>query len=249
MPVNPIAQQVKIPLIGAVGHNAFVPGNPYTYQSWPSAQDEATFLAKEFIKQGLKRVAMIYSEDEWTQSVVHAFREAYPKHGGTFVFEQSVLTTETDFRSLLTKIRRTTPDALYFNVVISQIAPLFRQAYELRLTGERFSNFYVGKREVIEATGVAVVEGIQYADINTSLPALHKKLGLSESELIPAVTLASYLATTLLAQAASESTDTSAQAIAAALERQKSVALPDASYEIQGRYIILPLTLRRLHST
>lgn len=245
MALSPISLRSAVPLLGAVGHKDFASGNSFAIQVWPRSDDEGGFVAEEFIRRGEMRAALIYTEDEWTSSVSDGFRERFLALGGTLVFDEPVLPAETDFRTQLLKIKSAAPDAIYMNVLLPQIVPMAQQIRGLQISSEIFSNFYVAKEDVLEAAGAATLEGVKYVEIDTNLPALKAQLQQSADTALPGLTVASYVATLLLAQTALDNSDIrSAKDLQTALLQQSEVKTPDRVYPIENRYIKFPLVVK-----
>lgn len=243
MALNPIALRDQVPLIGAVGHQDFAAGNSLAVQAWPRAHDEGAFLAEELLRRNLRRIAILYTEDEWTSTVTEGFRSTLGKLGVTPVFDQVVLPGEQDFRTQLLKLKSSAPEAVYFNLLLPQIAPALRQAREMTIPGVLFSNFYAAKKEVRDAAGVDSLEGLRYVELDNDLPNLKKALGRDEPP--PGLAVAAYVSTILLLQAIeAEPSPSNASQLMASLLHQKEVKTSDGSYKIEERCIKFPLVVK-----
>jgi len=243
MALNPVSLKGAIPLLGAVGHQNFASGNDFAFQLWPPADVEGRFVADEFGKRKFKRVAVLNTEDEWTSAVTAGFRERLKELGITLAFDESFLPAEQDFRSRLLKLKASSPDAIYINLLLPQIAPAIKQAQEMNIDGPYFSNFYLAKKDVTDALGFSALEGVRFFELDTDLPRLKAELKLDHPP--PGLTVASYVATLLLAQAVKESpTLKNAAELYAALLRQKEVNTPDRNYQIENRYVKFPLVVK-----
>lgn len=246
IPLNSLSKKYSMPIIGVVGHNEFVPQNKFAFQVWPMARDEGEFLASKSIASGERSFAVVYAEDEYMTSVSQGFRESAVKLGGDVVFFESILASEFDIRSIILKMRRKVPDAIFLNVSVPQIAPLVRQVRELGFKGRVLSNIYVSRPEVLNSAGVEVFEGIRYSEINTEAPKLKKSLGLTDNQSIPALGLSSYVGMILLLQASADLN--SGESFYDAMLRQREVITPDTSYPIENRYIKFPLTIKEINN-
>ena len=243
MALNPISLSSQIPLLGAVGHQDFASNNLFAIQAWPRAHDEGEFVAEEFKRRNLSRVAVLYSEDEWTSSVTEGFRSKLKELGITLVFDLSVPPAEQDLRTQLLKLKAQNPDAVYFNFLLPQIAPAVKQSREMKLPGIFFSNFYLAKKEVIDAVGKAALDGVRYIELNNDLPGLKKILGREESP--PGLAVAAYISTLLLAHAAREIPQPKNPAeLISALIKQKEIHTTDGIFKIENRLIKFPLVVK-----
>lgn len=248
MALNPISRQSRTPLLGAVGNKDFAAQNDFALQVWPRSDEEGYFLANELIKRGLRRAALVYTEDEWTTAVSAAFREKYLSLGGSLVLDQAALPAEADFHTLLAQIKQRAPQAIFVNMLLPQLSPIVKQARELEVPGQIYSNFYMGKPEVRDALGADGLENVRYAELDSNLPALRAQLNLPGNASPAGLTVASYLSMLAIAQVLKE--NPSAQSPAAlhtALLSLKEIRTPDRSYPIRDRCVVLPLVIRVFH--
>lgn len=249
MALNPVSLKAEVPLIGAVGHKDFATGNRFAVQVWPNAEHEGRFIAEQFLARGYKRAALIYTQDEWTSSVSDAFREKYTSGKGTVAFDISVPPSEQDLRTLLLQVRSGNPDVIFVNMLLPQIAPIVRQARELGIRGKLFSNFYVAKDDVLKATSAEALEGIGFVELDSNLPELRRRVGLKDGETLQGLTVASYVSTMLLGQAAQQMGEAkSPRELHAVLGKQREVRTPDGVYPIENGYVKFPLRVKILRS-
>ena len=243
MALNPISLKDGVPLLGAVGHQDFAANNRFAIQAWPRAHDEGSFVADEFARRHFKRVGVLYTEDEWTSSVTKGFRSKLASLGIMLTYDQPVLPGEQDFRTQLLKLKATAPDAIYFNFLLPQIAPAIKQAREMGVSGNFFSNFYLAKKEVRDVAGIEALEGVRYVELENDLPNLKKILGKDEPP--PGLAVASYVSTLLLLQAANDdSRPSNTTELMTALSRQKEVRTSDGTYRVEDRCIKFPLVVK-----
>lgn len=245
MALNPLSLRDGLPLLGAVGHQDFATSNQFAIQIWPRADEEGSFLAKQLVARKFERVAVLFTEDEWTSSVTEGFRRTLAEAGVQPFFDQAVLPGEQDFRSQLVRIRSGVPQAVYCNVLLPQIAPLLKQARDLRVSGELFTNFYLAKREVLDVAGSAVIEGVGFVELDNDLPRLQRLLGRDESP--PGLTVAAYVSTLLLSQ----SIDTAPkpvtrEALYKSLTQQRFVQTLDRTYPVNEGRVQFPLTIKTM---
>jgi ABC-type branched-subunit amino acid transport system substrate-binding protein len=244
IPLNKTSKENKMPLIGCVGHDDFVPGNEYAFQVWPKALDEGGFLAKNTIENGAKKVAVIYAEDEYLSSLSRSFKDTVLALNKEVVLFESILAENVDVRSLVLKAKSKNPDTIYINVSVPQIGPIVKQIRELGIQANILSNLYVAKEEVLNSASSELFEGIRFVDVNTELPILKKSLGIAENKSIAGLTLSAYVGTTLLLQTSADLK--SGEDFYNALLRQKEVRTADYNYKIEDRYVKFPLVIKKI---
>ena len=117
----PIARDHKMFLIDQTGTGAtfFTPDNPYialisdpVSSIWPKPL--ADFLTHDGPKLGIKRVAMLYSTNDFTGTQANAVRKFIKesKSGVELVFDQGVPTSTSNYTVLINNIRAAKPDAV-----------------------------------------------------------------------------------------------------------------------------------------
>ena len=244
--VNPISRSSKVPLLGGIGNKDCTTVNEYAFQVWPRSDVEGAFLASKLKELGITDVAVITVQDDWTSSVSAGFREAFIAGGGKLVFDQEIIPTDTDFRTLLLQMSGKAPKAVFINVSIGQIGPILKQLKERDSKIPVFSNFWVGKKDVVEAAGNELLEGVRFVEMDSDLPALKEHLKATYGSAPSGATVSAYVATTLLYQAAQIKAGTSAELFDSLL-KQTEVKTSDRTFAIKDRCVQFPLVLKAMH--
>lgn len=246
MAVNPLSKQTGTPLLGGVGNKDFATSNSYAFQIWPRSDTEGAYLASTVQAMGLKKIAVITVQDDWPVAVAEGFRQSLKRSGGTLVFDEEILPTDNDFKSVITKIRGSNPDAVFVNVALTQIAPFVRQMKDMKVSLPTFSNFWAGKKDVIDSSK-DVMEGVMFAEMATDLTQLKEDLKRKYNSTPSGATVSAYVATMLLAQSLDGMKDASANSLYSRLIAQKEIRTRNGSYQIKDRCVEFPMTLRVIH--
>lgn len=109
-----------------------------TEQGFPSVfricgrDDQQGHVAADFMTGELKakKIAMIHDKDTYGQGLVDATRDRLHQLGVKEVMYEGLTRGEKDFNALVTKIRSTGADAVYFGGLHSEAGPLLRQMRE-----------------------------------------------------------------------------------------------------------------------
>lgn len=80
------------------------------FRTYPSDNFEASMVADNATENGYARAAIISEMSDFAQGVRSAFKESYT---GTVVFDETFNSSETDFRTLITKLRAANPQMVY----------------------------------------------------------------------------------------------------------------------------------------
>jgi branched-chain amino acid transport system substrate-binding protein len=116
----------------------------YVYRDWPSDSYQGTKLADFAAQNGWKTVAMISEETDYAKGVAGAFTVEFEAKGGT-VNEEKFLSEDSDFKTQITKLKATTPDAWFINPQTPVKADvLFKQLKDMGVAGPFLLNDVAG---------------------------------------------------------------------------------------------------------
>lgn len=236
MALNPLSKEKKIPLLGIVGHSEFVSGNPYAFRFWPSAKIEAPVLAAKIVELKKKKLAIITTEDEWTLSFTRSFIEEYKNRGAEIVFEQTVTGDPSEFPSLITKMKKSEPDAIFVNLTVAQIGVMLKKIREQGMNQQIFSNYWSGSKDVLQVAGKEA-EGLIFDAPKTTWRNFSQKLEEYFDQKNPSgVTYGCYAALATLIQTCARHPEIKDSAgLYSALLETKSVQLLDGELQIKDR--------------
>jgi len=117
--------------------------------------DQQAVVAGSFVLDTLKRdkIALIHDKDTYGQGLVDAFKKTIEDRGVQPVLYEGLTRGERDFNALVTKIKSSGADAVYFGGLIPEGGSLIRQIKEQGLdvvfvTGDSF-----GQAEIVAAAG------------------------------------------------------------------------------------------------
>lgn len=134
-PALPIAENAKIPniVITATAAN-MLSGNSYAYRVAPSDAMQGKFTA-EYIynKLNKKKIAAIYVNNTWGQSIYSEFQKRYLELGGELVYENKINDSELNFNAMLSEIKNSNAELIYTPIYPTNILALFKQTEELGL--------------------------------------------------------------------------------------------------------------------
>jgi branched-chain amino acid transport system substrate-binding protein len=116
-PAVPIAEEHHVLLFDVTGSSAsfFNVSSPYiVLTSIPASQAYATYGAPQLASLGIKKVAVAYAENDFTQPLSSVLISGLATYGITPVYDQGFSTSTTDFSSMITSIQATHPQAVVF---------------------------------------------------------------------------------------------------------------------------------------
>lgn len=164
--LNSLSAREKIPLIGIVGHPRFVAENAYAVRVFPSAEAEARVLA-EAADEEVSSLAIVSIEDEYFLGLRDAFVKNLKRTA--VVLNETVSPKDSEFGTLVAKLRAKSPEAVFINGGPSQISILARKLRELKFPAKLYSNFLAGSRDIIAGLDRAG-DGLKFAELDYEQP-------------------------------------------------------------------------------
>ena len=169
MAIAPIVEQAKIPLVTPIATSpAISNAGDFVFRTMPSTQTQVELLANIFASQGIKRVGVIYVDNEFGKRSYEAFKGLF---GGEIVLAEAHKQDESDFRSSLSKVQSKIQSSdiqssdVQILVLMSypkESGLLMRQLRELNLTIPVYGIETLGHIVTQKTAGLAL-EGAYYA--------------------------------------------------------------------------------------
>ena len=129
--IAPVANELQIPLLTTTAvSEAINKSGPWVFKTPASPALVIGDVAKYAVnKMGVKSVAMVWGRNNDGQiGQKNAALETFKASNTKIVAEESVLTSDTDFLAVITKIIATKPDAVFLALVAEQSANFIIQA-------------------------------------------------------------------------------------------------------------------------
>ncbi len=163
--VGPVANELKIPLLTTTAvSDAINKSGPWVFKT-PASPALVTGVAKYAVdKMGIKSVAMVWGRNNDGQvGHMKAALKFFEGRGTTIAAEESVLTSDTDFLAIITKIIATKPDAVFLALGAEQSANFIIQARQQGINPKvKFLGVPIFGSEQFTLIGGKAVEGAVY---------------------------------------------------------------------------------------
>lgn len=153
--MEPIATKNKVILFSPASSSPKLTGiSKYFFRNWPSDVFEATVLA-EFVysKLGLKKVAMLYVNNDYGLGLKTEFSRRFKGLGGEITIEDTYAQGAMDFKTQLAKIKVSKPEAIYLAGYHREMAFATKQIRELGITTQILGDGDYGVPELLKITG------------------------------------------------------------------------------------------------
>jgi branched-chain amino acid transport system substrate-binding protein len=162
----PIYEQEKIPLVVEASTNplitvrAGVGGNKWVFR--PNLPDDinAIVFAKMIVDLGGKNVSFLLTNDDWGRGVGASFKEVVEREGGKVVSLDYYDEGETNFLSVLTKIKGLSPNALLIAARTASGALIMKQHAELGMRVPVFNQGDMVNEQFVKLVGKEIAKGI-----------------------------------------------------------------------------------------
>lgn len=131
----PVFQRAGVPFIvwGAISPKITERNNPMVSRVVTTLVNTNEPLAKWAVGSIGKKIAIVSDTSDYGVANTQNFEKFFKAAGGSIVATEAAPVGTTDFRALLTKIKATSPDAVYFGGVITEAGLVRQQMVELGL--------------------------------------------------------------------------------------------------------------------
>ncbi len=139
--VAPKAEASKIVMISPSSTHKDLPDKgKFIFRDVMSDALQAIVFGKYLAKyEKVKTVAILYVKNDYSQGLALDFKAQFEKEGGKVVAMETALQGDKDFKTQLTKIKGTNPEALYVPNYVAEIAQILEQAKQLGLAVKVYS--------------------------------------------------------------------------------------------------------------
>lgn len=170
-----VVAESKVILINAgsshpdITYKAGAGGNVWTFRNYPTDELRTQIVTDYVTKQGAKRFSILNVDNDFGRGAAALSKKQLEKQGGTLLSEDYYKSGETDFASVLTKIKGLKPDVILMYGLPDSVPPLTAQmkaqGMKIKLAGvAEFTTPDIIKRSQADVLEGAV-EGMSWAPI------------------------------------------------------------------------------------
>ena len=111
------------------GEDLANPKRPYPnyFRTCTTDDVQGPFAAQYLLSKGIKNVATIHDKKAYGQGLVEAFTTAFKANGGTITDAETINPEDKDFSAVISKVKTTSPEAVYYGGEYPQAGPLSKQ--------------------------------------------------------------------------------------------------------------------------
>ena len=168
----PIANQNNVVLISAASTSPKISeAGDYIYRTVPSDALQGNFSANLVYRKGHRKLAILYSNEEYGLGFSNVLRDSFKKAQGRVVATETFERGSTDLRTQLTKIKSAEPDTIFLisNSPDAAVA-ILRQIKELKIDVTVYGSEGVKNDAIIKGAGEAA-EGLVVTSVSSGTTA------------------------------------------------------------------------------
>ena len=156
MAAGQVYAQTKVPQLSqTASHPDYVKISEYQFRNINTQAYEGPLIAKWAFDSGAKKVAVIAIQNDWGQSAAGNFVQGFKALGGTVTDTEFFNPGTRDFRSILTKIARSQPDAIFVGAFYEDGSAFLQQKVQMGLKQPVFATSSLYEKKLLELAGPA----------------------------------------------------------------------------------------------
>jgi branched-chain amino acid transport system substrate-binding protein len=136
-------------------HPDFVKISKWQFRNITTQAYEGPFNAGWMREKGISKASVVAIQNDWGQSCAGNFVDAFKAKGGTVLSTEYFNPATRDFRSIVTKLNRAAPEALYLCMFYEDGASFMQQRKELGNTAQMFGASSLFEDQLVKLAGPA----------------------------------------------------------------------------------------------
>lgn len=179
MSMAPMAEKNKVVLISpAASTPTLTTIGDFIFRVWPSDTFEASEIAKlAYGKIDLHKISIVYVNNDYGRGAAEIFKSKLENLGGMVPLMEGYEFGNTDFRTILTKVKETRSTGLYIPGYQKELIHILRQAKEMGLKVQFLGGVGFNDPEILNLAGDAAEGTIfttPYYDAKSSDPIVQR---------------------------------------------------------------------------
>jgi len=169
--VAPLAEASKVLLFSSMSTSPDITdAGDFVFRNAHSDTASATATSELAFRNGVRRIGVITENTEYAQGFRKVFVDSFRKLGGEITLAEDYAQSSTDFRTIVTKILATNPDAIMISPQPATGGLVAKQLSEQGYDRPLYGNFQFSQTDILENYG-EYVEGLYYNDAAGLNPA------------------------------------------------------------------------------
>ena len=153
------ADRRQVLLVANASHPQLPAKSTYVFRNLPATDQGAKLMAETAYRDlGLRRIAVMYINDEYGAEAFHQFETRYKSLGGTMAGAEPFERDSNDFRPQLTQLAKQQPDGWWIPGYGASLGLVLKQKHELQLPGQVLCDLGLCDDNVLQ-TAVGAADG------------------------------------------------------------------------------------------
>ncbi len=161
-------------------HPDFVKISKWQFRNITTQTYEGAFNAGWMREKGVSNAAVVAIQNDWGLSAASNFADAFKAKGGRITSIEYFNPGTRDFRSILTKISRATPDAIYLCMFYEEGASFLQQRQQLSVTASVYGASSLYNEQLLKLAGPAADGLLLSSNFVPTNPAANVQTFVSE---------------------------------------------------------------------
>ncbi len=162
LPVAPVVEKNKVVLIAPTcSAPAITNAGEFIYRVWPSDLVEGEAIGNFAKNKGYKKAAILHLNNDYGNEIARIFTKSFETDSTKVIFTNAYQPKDIDFKTVLSKISKLSPDVFYIAGYYNDVARVVKQAKELNIKAQILSVTAIEDEEFIKIAGNAA-NGIIY---------------------------------------------------------------------------------------
>ena len=163
MAIAPLVNQAQTPLVAPVATSPLVrEAGEYVFRTMPDTALQTKILVEYAKRNNIQRVGIIHINNDFGAATTQAFEKHFKEIGGEIVQIEKHDFSETDFRTVLTKINNKDVDALFLASYPTESGLILKQAKEIKFNKQIFGVETLGVKDALDVAQESA-NGVVYA--------------------------------------------------------------------------------------
>ncbi len=147
--IAPLANEQKVLQMDVVSAApAYSTPSDFTFRTGVNSYAFAGEMSKLLIKKNIKEIALLFVNTEYGVGYKDVFIKDYESNGGKIIATESYNQGETDFRTIITKIKNSSPKALVLISLQKETPVLLQQMEQMQFNVPIFTDVYAAELPV-----------------------------------------------------------------------------------------------------
>lgn len=156
MAAGQVYAQTKVAQLSqTASHPDFVKISEYQFRNINTQAYEGPLIANWAHGNGVKKVAVVAIQNDWGQSAANNFINGFKAAGGTVTDVEYFNPGTRDFRSILTKIGRSQPEAIFLGAFYEDGSAFLQQKVQMGLKQNIYATSSLYEKKMIDLAGPA----------------------------------------------------------------------------------------------